>query len=147
MDALERVVCSCKLADGLAFDLFAVNVERHGHRAEIFGLGKGIERARLALVTVPVAVDSLAVATRIRAISPTLPLVVRTDTLEEIEPLLRLQALNVVQPEFEGALEMAREALNALGIEHSEARRTLDDERARRFGTQPAPPRDVPGAP
>ena len=94
----------------------------------------GIERARLALVTVPAAVDSWAVASRIRALAPQVPLVVRTDTLEDIDPLLSLGALNVVQPEFEAALEMAREALLALGVEPEEAGRELAIERGERVG-------------
>jgi CPA2 family monovalent cation:H+ antiporter-2 len=94
----------------------------------------GIERARLALVTVPAAVDSWAVASRIRAIAPSVPLVVRTDTLEEIDHLLSLGALNVVQPEFEAALEMAREALLALGIDGAAVSEVLNTERQQRFG-------------
>ena len=94
----------------------------------------GIERARLALVTLPTAVDSWAVASRIRALAPTVPMVVRTDTFEEIGPLLALNTLNVVQPEFEAALEMAREALLALGSDPGSVRSALDRERDRRYG-------------
>ena len=93
----------------------------------------GIDRARLALVTVPAAVDSLAVANRIRVLAPHVPLVVRTDTLEEVEDLLELGALHVVQPEFEAALEMTREALEALGTDEAEVRDLLFRERVERF--------------
>lgn len=97
----------------------------------------GVERALLALVTVPAAVDSWAVASRIRALAPSVPLVVRTDSFDEIDQLLALDALNVVQPEFEAALEMAREALLALGTDPGKVLDALDVERQRRFG----PPR------
>lgn len=94
----------------------------------------GIDGAKLVLVTVPAAVDSLAIATRIRGIAPDVPLVVRTDTLGEIDSLRALGVLNIVQPEFEGAVEIAREALLELGIPAPEVRATLDAERARHFG-------------
>lgn len=96
----------------------------------------GIERARMVLVTVPAAVDSLAVASRIRTLAPSVPLVVRTDTLEEVGPLLALGALNVVQPEFEAALEMAREALAELDVDEAEAHELLLAERASEFGPE-----------
>ncbi len=38
------------IADRLAFDLFAIHIERHRHGTVIFGLGKGIKRTRLALI-------------------------------------------------------------------------------------------------
>jgi CPA2 family monovalent cation:H+ antiporter-2 len=91
----------------------------------------GIERARLALITVPVAVDSLAVTARVRDLAPEVPILVRTDTLEEVDSLRELGVLHVIQPEFEAALEMAREALVALGIDGSAAARAVADERAR----------------
>jgi CPA2 family monovalent cation:H+ antiporter-2 len=93
----------------------------------------GIERARLALVTVPAAVDAWSVSTRIRALNPTVPLIVRSDSLQEAEALLSLGALNIVQPEFEAALEMAREALLALDLEEDVQQEILRSEREARF--------------
>lgn len=90
----------------------------------------GVEHARLALVTVPVAVDSLAVTSRIRGLAPDLPLVVRTDRLDEVDALLELGALRVVQPEFEAALEMGRTALLALGVDEADAADTVAAERS-----------------
>jgi CPA2 family monovalent cation:H+ antiporter-2 len=93
----------------------------------------GIDRARLALITVPAAVDSWAVAKRIRALAPQVPLVVRADSLQGVEDLLALGALDVVQPEFEAGLEMVREALLELGVNESAVVRSLLEERKVRF--------------
>ena len=93
----------------------------------------GIERAQLALVTLPKAVDSLAVASRIRALAPDVPLFVRTDTLEEVDDLMALGALHIVQPEFEAALELAREAMETLEIDPQRVTTCLDGERTDRF--------------
>ena len=38
------------VAHGLALDLFAVDIKRHGHRAEVFRLRQGIQRAGLAQI-------------------------------------------------------------------------------------------------
>lgn len=95
----------------------------------------GIKRARLALVTVPAAVDAWSVCTRIRALNPNVPLVVRSSSLESSESLLALGALNVIQPEFEAAMEMAREALGALGTQDDVVHELLRAEREARFGT------------
>ena len=58
----------------------------------------------------------------------------RSDSLKEAEALLSLGALNIVQPEFEAALEMAREALLALELEDDVQREILLSEREARFG-------------
>jgi CPA2 family monovalent cation:H+ antiporter-2 len=93
----------------------------------------GIHQARMALVTVPSAVDSIAVARRVGELAPKIPLVVRTDTLEDIEPLLGREGLRVIQPEFEAAMEMAHEALATLGMDRAEIEPILATERAEKF--------------
>lgn len=80
----------------------------------------GISRALLVLITVPRAVDTFAVASRVRALAPGVPMVVRTESLEAGEDLRKLGGLSLVQPEFEAAMEMVREALVALGVGHVE---------------------------
>ena len=93
----------------------------------------GIHQARMALVTVPSAVDSIAVARRVCELAPQIPLVVRTDTLEDIQPLLGRENLHIVQPEFEAAMEMAHEALLSLGMKPAEIEPLLATERAEKF--------------
>jgi CPA2 family monovalent cation:H+ antiporter-2 len=123
------------------FDHRRVDAARDRGYAVVFGdaarepvlSAAGIERARLALVTVPTAVDSLAVASRIRALAPEAPLFVRTDALEERDELLKLDAIHIVQPEFEAALELAREAMEYLGVEDGVSRVALKKERTERF--------------
>jgi CPA2 family monovalent cation:H+ antiporter-2 len=93
----------------------------------------GIHRAKMAIVTVPSAVDSIAVAARISELAPGVPLLVRMDTLEDAGPLLARPDVFVVQPELEAALEMAREALVLLGRESSEIESLLVFERNQHY--------------
>ena len=93
----------------------------------------GIHRAKMAIVTVPSAVDSIAVAARVSELAPEVPLLVRMDTLEDAGPLLARPDVFVVQPELEAALEMAREALVLLGRESSEIESLLVFERNQHY--------------
>jgi CPA2 family monovalent cation:H+ antiporter-2 len=93
----------------------------------------GVHRARMVLVTVPSAVDSIAVARRVCDLAPSTPLVVRTDTLEDIEPLVGQERLTIVQPEFEAAMEMAHEVLSEFGLDAAEIEPLLAAERAEKF--------------
>lgn len=99
----------------------------------------GIERARLALLTVPSAVEAWSVSMRIRELNPDVPLVVRTDALDEAGQLLSLGALHVVQPEFEAAMEMAREALEALELPPEVTTGVLAGERDALYGSMVQP--------
>lgn len=94
----------------------------------------GIERARLAVVTLPSAIASHAVAHRMRRLAPDVPLVVRTDALEEVEDLIQLGVAHVVQPEMEAGLEMARQALLHLDVEPARIQRFLDATRRAHYG-------------
>lgn len=123
------------------FDHRRVHAAREAGHPVIFGdaaqgpvlQAAGVERARLAVVTLPAAVDSLAVSSRIRALTADVPLFVRTDTLEEVQDLLALGAIHVVQPEFEAALELAREALEVLEVDPETIQSSLQKERTDGF--------------
>jgi CPA2 family monovalent cation:H+ antiporter-2 len=93
----------------------------------------GIHRARMVVVTVPSAVDSIAVARRVCALAPETPLIVRTDTLEDIGPLLGREKLTIIQPEFEAAMEMAHEILLTLGMQQADIEPLLVTEREQKF--------------
>lgn len=93
----------------------------------------GVHRARMVLVTVPSAVDSIAVARRVCDLAPSAPLIVRTDTLEDVEALVGREKLTIVQPEFEAAMEMAHEVLSEFGLEPAAIEPLLAAERAEKF--------------
>ena len=63
-----------------------------------------------------------------------LPLVVRTDTLTQVDALISLGVAHVVQPELEAALEMARQSLIHLDIEPARIQRFLDASRREHYG-------------
>ncbi len=97
----------------------------------------GIERAPLAVVTPPSAVAAHAIAARMRRLAPTLPVLVRTATNEGVADLAALGTVQVVEPEFEAALELARRSLVTLDIEPARIQRFLDASRRSHDGTAP----------
>lgn len=94
----------------------------------------GVERARLVVVTVPSAVLAHSVVARVRRMAVDVPLIVRTDTLEEVHDLVALGVGHVVQPEFEASMEMARRALMHLDVEPTRIQRFLDTSRRAQYG-------------
>ncbi len=75
----------------------------------------GLERARALVVTVPEDTASFMIAAAARDINPDLPLIVRAASAESLEHLRRLGANHIVQPEFEGGLEIIHHTLLQLG--------------------------------
>ena len=75
----------------------------------------GLERARALVITVPEETPAIMIAAAARGINPGLPLIVRAPSAEAIEHLRRLGADHVVQPEFEGGLEIIHHTLLQLG--------------------------------
>jgi CPA2 family monovalent cation:H+ antiporter-2 len=71
----------------------------------------GVHHARLMLITVPDPLDVQLIASRVRALSPTLPLVARAAGAEQLHDLKHLGVNEVVQPELEAGLEMVRQVL------------------------------------
>jgi CPA2 family monovalent cation:H+ antiporter-2 len=86
----------------------------------------GIHRARLVVVTVPDALDARLAIERIRAINPDVHVVARSSTAGQLEELGRLGVYEAVQPEFEAALELGRQALSHLGVGTGEIQRFSD---------------------
>lgn len=89
-----------------------------------------LERARLLALLMP---DPAAaeVATRYaRAHFPRLDIVVRAGTAAEVERLRRAGATDVVQPEFEGGVEVIRHALRRYGIGGYELTQVITGRRA-----------------
>jgi CPA2 family monovalent cation:H+ antiporter-2 len=88
-----------------------------------------IERAHLALITTPTIKITETVAQRIRAVHPELHIVARAEGIEPLAALHAMGVYEVVQPEFEAGLEIARQALLHLDLPTSEVHRYTDDVR------------------
>lgn len=100
----------------------------------------GLAEARLAVVTLPSAVGAQAVAARMRELAPTLPLVVRCEGRIEARVLDRLGRVEIVEPEFEASLEIARRALVHLAVAPDRIQGYLDATHRAHRGAREAPP-------
>lgn len=94
----------------------------------------GIERARVLLVTMPDRASVLLTAERARAACPQLAVIARVHGALHASELGRLGVEAMVQPEFEGGVEMVRRALERLDIAESAAAPLVDDARRRIYG-------------
>ena len=83
----------------------------------------GVERARLVAVCVPDESTCLLTVANVRAMAEAVPIVVRARNAQEVGEILSLGANEVVVPEYEGGLQIMRQALVALGYEESEVMR------------------------
>lgn len=72
--------------------------------------------AKLAIVTVPGFATARSVVETLRQIAPKLPIVARAPGAEQMRALHDMGVNEIVQPELEAGLEMARQALHRLGI-------------------------------
>lgn len=81
----------------------------------------GIEHARAVVITVPEESSAFVATAVARALNPAVPVLVRARTGGEIHPLRELGANEVIVPEYEGGLEMMRQALVYLGFDPQEA--------------------------
>jgi CPA2 family monovalent cation:H+ antiporter-2 len=89
----------------------------------------GIPRAQLLLVTTPSEEVTRGVFDTARRMQPGLRVVARAETREQIEALRDLGLYEIVQPQFEAALEMSRQALLHLGAAPDEVERLTDEAR------------------
>ncbi len=88
-----------------------------------------IEEARLALITTPTLQTTLAIVSQVRRVRPDLHIVARAEGVEPLGDLHDLGVYEVVQPEFEAGLEIARQALLHLDIPDAEVLRYVDEVR------------------
>lgn len=70
-----------------------------------------ISKARLIIVTTPELAVTRSVVQQARSLNPDVKAVVRADSPEDVRSLADLNVSEVVQPEFEAALEMLRQGL------------------------------------
>jgi monovalent cation:H+ antiporter-2, CPA2 family len=85
--------------------------------------------ARLVLVTVPAVEVTQAVVDTVRRLCPALHVVARAEGLDQLRMLHELGIYEVVQPESEAGLEIARQALLHLDIAAPEIQRFVDSVR------------------
>lgn len=85
-----------------------------------------VERAHLALITTPTIKTTQMVAQQIRALNAELHIVARAEAIEQLEALHDIGVYEVVQPEFEAGLEIARQALLHLDIPAPDVQRYTD---------------------
>lgn len=76
----------------------------------------GIANARLVIVTMPDAAGVRLAIQRIKSMNPEVHIVARSVTTDQLEELRDLGVYEAVQPEFEAALELGRQALSHLGV-------------------------------
>ncbi len=76
----------------------------------------GLKNARLLILTVPDAGVVRLAAERARSLAPHVPVIARAAHVRLVEELRRMGAASAVLPEFEGGMEMARQAMLRSGI-------------------------------
>jgi monovalent cation:H+ antiporter-2, CPA2 family len=86
----------------------------------------GVSRARLVVLTVPDAIAARLAVERVKGLAPNADVLVRAESVEQLEDLGRLGVYEAVQPELEAGLELARQALACLGVEVGEAQNFAD---------------------
>jgi CPA2 family monovalent cation:H+ antiporter-2 len=86
----------------------------------------GIGKARLVIVTMPDAAGVRLAIQRIKNMNPEVHIVARSVTTDQLEELRGLGVYEAVQPEFEAALELGRQALSHLGVGAGEIQRFSD---------------------
>jgi len=86
----------------------------------------GVGEARLVVVSVPDAIASRLAVERVKALAPNAEILVRAESVEQLEDLGRLGVYEAVQPEFEAGLELARQAIASLGVDAEDAQNFAD---------------------
>lgn len=87
----------------------------------------GVEDARLVLVTTPNYIVTKSIVDQVHTLNPTVNVVARAEGLEPLQALFGQGVYGVVQPEFEAALEMVRQALLHLSIPALDIQRYTDN--------------------
>lgn len=88
-----------------------------------------VAKARVLLITTPVAITSQAIAVRARKLNPRLHIIARSEGIEEMQVLHDQGVSLVILPQFEASLEFARQSLLHLGLPEHEIEHYTDDVR------------------
>ncbi len=93
----------------------------------------GVHAARLMLVTTPAALDTELIVERVRALNPELHIVVRAASLSQFSDLQERGVCEVIQPEFEGGLEIVRQTLLHFDMAPGDIQQLTDTIRHERY--------------
>lgn len=93
----------------------------------------GLGRARLLLITTPAIAVTQTIVDYVHRIYPHLHIVARAEGQEPMQTLHELGVYEVVQPEFEAALEIVRQALLHLAVPAQEIQVYTDQVRQERY--------------
>lgn len=88
-----------------------------------------LDKARLLLITTPLAVVAREIVEQAKKIKPTIHIITRAEGIEEMGALHDQGVGHVVQPEFEASLEITHQALRHLGMPIDEIRQFTDEVR------------------
>ncbi|MDQ5988303.1 MAG: putative cation/proton antiporter YbaL [Syntrophus sp. SKADARSKE-3] len=88
-----------------------------------------IDKARLLLITTPVAIVSRAIVDQARKLNHKISIIARAEGIDQIQELHDLGVMHVVQPEFEASLEIAHQALFHLGVSREQIQELTDEAR------------------
>lgn len=93
------------------------------------------EAAAFAMISLPHAFHARQAFRNLRRLNPNLPIIVRAHWDEEREELFREGVTEVIQPEFEGSIEMIRHALTHAGLPALDMESYLHQLRQQRYST------------
>ncbi len=97
-----------------------------------------LDCARVLVVTVPNETTSELIVGTAHVLSPDLPIIVRAETEDRLDDLVRLGATHVINPELEGGLEILRYTLLRLDYSSGQIQHYIDTVRGDAYeGTQP----------
>ncbi len=85
-----------------------------------------VNTAQLIQITVPGIIPARAIVQQVREKNPSLKIIARAMSVEQMEMLKNMGVYEVVQPEFEAGLEMTRQALLQMNVSGLDAYRYTD---------------------
>ena len=86
-------------------------------REELILTKANISEARIFLAASTVFEENLSAIKSVRRLNPSLPLITRADTPDEVSALREYKVFEIVQAKFEASLEMTRQALLSLKVQ------------------------------
>jgi CPA2 family monovalent cation:H+ antiporter-2 len=127
---------------GIPFVILEYN-SRRVHELKSFGFpilfgdaAKGVileaadlHRAKLLLITTPVAVVSLGIVAHAQKINPDIQIIARAEGTQQMKALYKKGVTYVVQPEFEASLEIVNQTLLNMGIPSEQLKALTEDAR------------------
>lgn len=98
-----------------------------------------VDTARILLLTVPDQTTVRLAVQRARSLNPAVPVIARAFRRQDVLELRRLGVASAVQPEFEGGVEMVRQALLQYTPDAAAASALISEMRAEYYERPPLP--------